>query len=203
MRRVFNNVVGLTFNNLTIIEELGAVNKHRKVKVKCGCGAIKVVNLDNLIKPNGTKSCGCYVSLGNTKHGKANHPLFRIWCGMKNRCYNPKRLCYKYYGAIGVTVCEEWLTSYHVFFQWAISNGWQEGLQLDKDINGDGLLYSPKTCAFVTSKVNCNHRKNNKIIQYNGVDYTIAELADMRGMSYYKLYSRLFILGWDVEKSLK
>ena len=41
-------------------------------------------------------------------HGEHNTRLFNIWRGMKQRCKNPKNAKFKNYGAVGITVCEEW-----------------------------------------------------------------------------------------------
>ena len=48
----------------------------------------------------------------NTKHGLYKHPLYKIWLGMKRRCYNSKNDSYKYYGARGVRVCSEWKSNF-------------------------------------------------------------------------------------------
>ncbi|HGY9608200.1 hypothetical protein [Vibrio harveyi] len=76
-----------------------------------------------------------------------------LWRGMLGRCYSPKDSSYPAYGARGVRVCKEW-HCYQTFAEWADNNGYFEGAQLDKDILGDGLLYSPETCKFVTQQEN-------------------------------------------------
>lgn len=35
--------------------------------------------------------------------------LYAIFSGMKQRCYNPRNQHYKWYGAKGITLCEEWM----------------------------------------------------------------------------------------------
>ena len=49
--------------------------------------------------------------------------LYSIWSGMKSRCYNPNATSYKWYGAKGVTICDEWKNSYKAFAEWAIEHG--------------------------------------------------------------------------------
>ena len=78
-------------------------------------------------------------------------PFYRRWVQMLARCYNKSTLdrqpCY------GVSsVCDEWLL-FSTFRDWMASKNW-EGLHLDKDILGDGTIYSPEACAFVTRKAN-------------------------------------------------
>lgn len=85
-------------------------------------------------------------------NGKPNK-CYNIWSGMLSRCYNTKHPAYHNYGGRGVQVCSEW-HSYQNFARWADNNGYFEGAHLDKDILGNGLLYSPKTCKFVTRQEN-------------------------------------------------
>lgn len=78
-------------------------------------------------------------------------PFYRAWVGMLRRCYSVKFLekqpTYK-----DCSVCEEWLL-FSNFRSWMEQQDW-EGKQLDKDILGDGKLYSPESCVFVSQTVN-------------------------------------------------
>lgn len=51
-----------------------------------------------------------------------------------------------------VKVCEEWLT-FSNFKSWMETQDWG-GKQLDKDLFGEGKLYSPETCCFLTRRQN-------------------------------------------------
>jgi len=92
----------------------------------------------------------------NTEGGKLD-PAYRAWSNMLNRCYGDKE---RYLGYIDVEVCKEWL-QYENFKDWFYSNDW-ESKDLDKDIIGNGKLYSPETCCFVTRKVNNFIMKSTK-----------------------------------------
>ena len=79
-------------------------------------------------------------------------PYYQAWTSMLTRAYSPKehRRNPTY---IGVTVCEEW-HSFMAFRAWMEMQDW-EGKQLDKDIIVPGnKVYSPATCAFVSSQIN-------------------------------------------------
>lgn len=85
----------------------------------------------------------------NKTHGLNDHPLYRKWNGFKTRCYNKNNPKYHRYGGRGVIVCNEWVNNFKAFYDWAILNGWEEGLQIDKDIKAhklgkEGLIYSPE-----------------------------------------------------------
>jgi len=83
------------------------------------------------------------------------HPLFRVWHGMCDRCLNPEHQSYRRYGGRGIIICEAWIDNYRMFIQWGIDNGWKPGLQLDRIDNDKG--YSPDNCRFVTPKENRNN----------------------------------------------
>lgn len=200
------DIVGKKYNNLLIISESGTVvlekngkkSYKRMVSAVCDCGKIKDYHV-KLILNNTTKSCGCkrieFISKYNYKHGyDFTHPLYKTWMNMKTRCYDENAKGYKWYGGSGVTVCDEWRNDYKSFYDWAILNGWAKGLQIDKDINGNGKLYSPENCCFVDSKTNCNNRRNSRILEYNGVSKTVSQWSECLGINQNTLRSRLFIL---------
>jgi hypothetical protein len=83
------------------------------------------------------------------------HPLRMVYIHMFRRCYLPIDRAYKWYGARGISVCDEWRDP-EVFYDWALPL-WQPGLQIDR-INNDGN-YQPNNCRFVTPKENMNNRR--------------------------------------------
>lgn len=193
MSDFLERVIGKTFNYLTIVEYIGQVKGKRFVMAKCKCGSFLKCNAHALIY-GGTKSCGCYHIEKITKHGLHNHSLHRVWNLMKNRCYNPKDKNYNLYGGNGVTVCEEWKDDFKVFYDWAVANGWKNGLQLDKDSISSKIevkTYSPSTCCFVTRSVNNRHKVDNRIVEYNGFSATAIEWSERLGMKYETFIWRL------------
>ena len=89
------------------------------------------------------------------------------------RCTNQNNKSYKIYGGRGIKICNEWKEDKESFYNWAISNGYKEGLQLDRiNTNGD---YEPSNCRWVTSKQNNNNRRNNHKYEMNGEVHTLSE----------------------------
>lgn len=172
-----------------------------KALYKCKCGNEIEAYIGN-VKSGKTLSCGCHKKSvkTNIKHGLSDHPLYSVWENMTSRCYNKKVRSYNSYGGRGVSVCKEWLENPEKFIRWGIDNGWKSGLQLDKDKIGNGLLYSPEICVFITPKENSNNRRTNKKITFNGETKTLAQWADSLGMTHPTLCVRL--QNWSIERSL-
>ena len=86
--------------------------------------------------------------------------LYSTFVGMKQRCHNPNHDHYHYYGGRGIRICDEWRTDFEAFFQWAISNGYEPGLQIDRIDNDVG--YFPYNCRFVTPAENAQNKRRGK-----------------------------------------
>lgn len=124
------------------------------------------------------------------KHNDSYTKLYRVWASMKGRCYSKTHGKYKNYGAKGVTVCDEWRNSYLAFKEFALENGYAEGLQIDRIDNEKG--YSPDNCRFITNKENSNNKSNHFWIDdFKGNVYTISQLSDKTGIKYITLHHRL------------
>lgn len=196
-----NEYIGKQYGLLTIIED-GGYNKHRRtlVSVRCKCGIVKKYIL-SIVRFGKVVSCGCDRGKHSITHGLRNHPLYNIWCSMKSRCYIKSDVNYKNYGAKGVSVCEEWKNDFKLFYDWAICNGWKIGLHIDKDIKGNGKLYSPENCSFVTRKVNNNHTTRNNYVIYNDNKITVSELSEITGVKYQLLLKRINS-GWELNNAI-
>jgi len=91
------------------------------------------------------------------KQWSIEYPLYSVWHSMKQRCYDQTRKNYKWYGGRGITICNEWL-DYKTFEKWALENGWNKLLTIDRiDNNGN---YEPSNCHFILREDNSS--KGNK-----------------------------------------
>lgn len=143
------------------------------------------------------------------KHSRLN----RIFRNMKNRCYNPKDSHYKFYGAKGIIVCNEWnnreivteennsTKGYLAFKEWALENGYKDNLTIDRiDVNKN---YSPANCRWITIKEQNNNKTNNHYITYKGETKTLRQWCDTLNLNYWRVKSRLNMLHWSTEKAFE
>lgn len=187
---------GKKFGHLTAIEIAGRkITPCGSVKVlwlcKCDCGRFHVVERSKLVN-NHTRSCGCksveMIRDKITTHGKKRTRVYRSWCAMKSRCYNPHVKDYKNYGGSGVLVCDRWKNSFEAFYE--DMGEPPTGMTLDRIDPRGG--YSPENCRWANAKDQANNKKNTKTIVLNGAERHIADVAKEFGMKPQTLYSRIF-----------
>ncbi len=179
------DLTGQRFGRLVVIEEAGHSSDGRvQWFCKCDCGKTTVSTTTNL-KRNHTRSCGCLNEENHFKHGKRtrtnSHSLYGIWDNMKQRCGNSNATLYHRYGGRGITVCQEWREDFQAFYNWAMANGYQDDLTIDRIDNDKG--YSPDNCRWITKKANLNNTSQNAFIELNGERHTIAEWSRITGIS--------------------
>lgn len=170
---------------------------------KCDCGKTVVVKGQSLRRGD-TLSCGCYhedeVACRFTKHGQSRTRLYHTWQYMKRRCYNPKHKHYSYYGGRGIVVCDEWLSSYENFMQWAISNGYSDDLTLDR-IDSDGN-YEPNNCRWVSRKVQQNNRSGVLYFTINGETRSLMQWCEIYNVPHERTRNRVVNKGWNIIDAL-
>lgn len=174
--------------------------KHRWV-ARCDCGKVDVV--ESSIALGRLQMCKLcseekFKKL-TTKNGLSHSPIYETWRSIKRRCYQKNFISYKWYGGRGITVCEEWRNSFVKFCDWAMANGYQQGLTIDR-INKDGN-YCPENCRWVDNLTQQNNRTDNKNLTFNGTTKTMSEWARFFGIKYITLKTRIRN-GWDIEKAL-
>lgn len=102
--------------------------------------------------------------------------LWGVWQGMRNRCENPNADGWERYGGRGIKVCDEWQDSSAAFIEWAVKNGYKEGLQLDRIDNGGN--YNPENCQWITPKENSRKRRNTVNLTIDGETRSVAEWCE-------------------------
>lgn len=198
------DLCGKRFGRLLVVEKTSKRDHAGGIMwlCKCKCGNYTYVSSHSL-KTGHCKSCGCYkidvnrnqASTLFTKHGMRYTRLYNIWCSMKRRCFSPIASCYKNYGGRGITMCEEWNNDFMNFYTWAIENGYQDKLTIDRiDVNGN---YCPENCRWLTWSEQANNKTNNHFVVYNNKRMTIKQLSVETGVKYSLLRSRIY-KGWNI-----
>lgn len=184
----FRDLTGQRFGRLTVLHTEGRNNQGKyKWLCLCDCGNTTVVT-GTYLTHGDTRSCGClhtdiliehnkkpekkkstsaHNAIYKKKHGGRNSRLYRVWGGMKKRCFDTNSPAYKHYGGRGITVCEEWRSDFAAFRAWAMQNGYDENAKrgdctIDRiDVNGN---YTPDNCRWVSVAVQ-NRNKRKKVAQ--------------------------------------
>lgn len=197
------DLTGKKFGRWTVLERAGNdAQKAATWRCRCECGSEKVVR-GYALRYGHTKSCGCLqseqIAKRNMKHGGSRSHIYMVWDGMRKRCYNPNEPAYKNYGGRGIRVCDEWLNSFVAFREWAIENGYSDGLSIDRiDVNGN---YCPENCRWSDAKTQCNNRRTNRYITFNEENHTISEWSAISGIPQDVIRYRLKA-GWGVKRAL-
>jgi hypothetical protein len=208
----FKDLTGKRYNRLVVLGI--AYNKKGQWfwNCKCDCGKEKILSSSRL-NSGKTSSCGCLhidVFRKNVyKHGKSKSLIYKVWRGIKSRCYNKNTECYHRYGGRGITMCQEWTgeNGFQNFYDWSICNGYKEEvgkkrnkLTIDRiDNNGN---YEPSNCHWVYDKEQQNNKSSNVFLSFNGQAKTIQQWADEYGLNYHFIKNKLKN-GMDIGEIIK
>lgn len=199
----FVDLTGQKFGRLVAIKYLGK----SKWLCKCDCGKETISNSYEL-RVGKAKSCGCLrteriIKEGKQRkiHGMKNTRLYRIWSHIKERCYKSRCKSFKYYGARGITMDNEWFNSFMSFYNWAIANGYTDDLTIDRiNVNEN---YCPENCRWLTMKEQASNKRTSHSFIWKGKIFnTIVELSNFSKIPYARLYNRLITKRWSVEKAM-
>ncbi len=191
------------FGKLTALSFEYRDDKHRHFwKFRCDCGNEIVLRKSSVISGNTSQCRECSLKERKIKaitHGMSKTRLYREWSGMLQRCELATSTSYERYGALGISVCEEW-HSFEVFAKWALENGYSDKLTIDRiDSKGN---YEPNNCRWVGNLEQANNKCTNVYVEYMGETHTLAEWARIYRMKYHCLYDR-WKKGWKTDELFK
>ena len=197
-----NDLVGQKFGRLLVVCDSGKRNYENRIIWGCACECGNPTGATTTqLRCGEKKSCGCLrrkipqeveghdiigrmmefeektyekrylYRHGDNRNGKTTR-LYSIWASMKGRCKNHDNPSYKYYGERGIKICNEWKNNYITFKNWALRNGYQNNLTIDR-IDNDGN-YEPSNCQWITRGK--NNIKAHKGIKHEGNLYYLPKL---------------------------
>ena len=163
---------------------------------RCECGTERAV-LQATLRNGISKSCGCLHRERVSKHNLSRSPTWATWRAMIDRCLNENSDNFADYGAKGITVCERWRSFENFLADMGIRPA---GTTLDRVDNSYG--YEHSNCRWATATEQCRNKTNNVRITHNGETRLLIEWAEIWGIDYFVLYSRIVTHGWPVERAI-
>lgn len=168
---------------------------------QCDCGKTHTTRA-NALNRGMVRSCGCLRKKSKPwkwKHGLTNHPLYRVYHAMKDRCYRETDKEYPNYGARGINICKEWLSNFESFYSWAIQNGYKHGLSIDRiDVNKG---YEPSNCRWANGTQQAQNKRNNRLLTFHNETHCVTEWSRILNIPAGTLKSRIR-RGWTIEQAL-
>lgn len=123
----------------------------------------------NVKNGNSTQCRAC----ADSKYGEYNKRIYSIWKNIKSRTNpNSKSEGHRGYLEKNITMCDEWKSDFLVFHSWALDNGYNDDLSIDR-IDNDGN-YEPSNCRWTT--MNVQGRNTRRLFAHN--------TSGFRGVSY-------------------
>lgn len=166
----------------------------------CDCGTVKIMH-GQPVRLGLVKSCGCLnKELAREKcykHGESDHPLYKIWQGMMERCYSAKNKNYHSYGGRGIKVCESWQISPSRIHKDMGDRPYKASIDRI-DVNGN---YEPSNCRWATPMTQGGNKRNNVIYEVFGEKLHYAEICRKYNIKESTLGNRLK-LGMTIEHAI-
>lgn len=158
----------------------------------CDCGKINVVISGRAFRgTDGGRSCGCVKTLvmikRNTTHSDSKSNEYGIWLKIKSRCLTKKDKAYKDYGGRGIKICKRWM-DYNLFID-DMGRRPTSKHSIERINNNKG--YSKSNCRWATQKEQMNNTRSNVLLFHNGYIKTISQWAEVTGLKYSTLHSRV------------
>ena len=148
------------------------------------CGYKKYSHYGNFSGKSSKTNICKHVSLGGKYVSQikwTNNRIKNIFAGMKKRCYSKNNKAYRWYGAKGIKICDEWLDNPISFEEWSLKNGYSDTLTIDRiDESKD---YSPDNCRWVTDVDNSKYKSTTNLINVDGEMHTGKDWSKILGFS--------------------
>jgi len=190
---------GKVFGLLTPIKRADVKSKYGTIWIfQCSCGNV-VEKVAHRVFKGLTKSCGCYHPPRDiSKHGIHGSTIYRIWCGIINRCCNSKNKRWPDYGGRGIALSPLWRNDPLAFANY-LGPRPSPSHSVDRiDVNGD---YEPGNVRWADRKTQQRNMRSNVVIKFNGESKCLSEWAEIIGIKQSCLAARIR-RGWSLERAM-
>ncbi len=192
------DISGVRYGRLTAIKRDPQIVGRAYWYCECDCGGSVTTSLDSL-RAGFTKSCGCLkvetVRNRSLKHGhsvnRRESRTLKSYNHAKSRCFNPNNPKYPHYGGRGITMCQEWASSFENFLR--DMGECPHGMTLDR-VNPHGH-YEPRNCRWANVRQQARTRTDNILVEHDGRSLILKDFADLMGVNYKSLHRRVKYLG--------
>ena len=178
-----DNCVGKTVGVFTVIDRMGYkdYDGHALYRGICNeCGFERITRLYDLKHTTKCTHIRVDGEIAFCKTDWSNRRIKEIFDGMKQRCYNKNNKSYRWYGAKGIKICDEWMNNPTLFEEWSIKNGYSYELTIDRiDSSKD---YSPDNCRWVTQINNAKYKSTTSNICVNGIVHSGKDWSRILGL---------------------
>lgn len=178
---------------------VGGRRPNSKWLCRCECGTTREVAIGAL-RFGSTKSCWCasQKTFGQ-RLPQLHQSEYRVWQGMKSRCFNKNSFGYSRYGGRGITVCAPWRKDFARFLR--DMGPRPSGYWIERE-NNDGD-YCKANCSWQPPKGSYFNKSSTIRVRWSGVEITLSELARKLKINYDSLHSRYRRRKWSLAKSIK
>lgn len=136
--------------------------------------------------------------MGKTPPEGVDPRTYRIWTGIKTRCFNKNEAVYDRYGGRGIGMCERWVESFEAFLEDMGSRPSPEHSIERIDNEGN---YEPGNCRWATDAEQARNKRTNVWLSKDGVTLCLSDWAKRLGLCHSTLIWRMK-QGWQIERVL-
>lgn len=183
-----------TFGKWTVKNRGETRNKLVYWWCECECGTLKEVSGGSL-RSGASLSCGCVwrevMNNTHTKHGAATRrdktPEYKVWEGMKKRCYQVNCKSYPNYGGRGIIMSEEWRHSFEAFLR-DMGTKPKGTLTIERIDNSKG--YNKTNCVWADTPTQNRNTRRTNLVTIDGVTKCLKDWCIELGISYSAVKTR-------------